>query len=173
MSHPVSPATSPSQFSSHLAEKKKPSLEKTHLLPSSPKYHLGHPVPTSWLDLEFERAHQHSTWFWWLVWFPPLILQSPQTVYKSLKVECDIAHLRLYVLWRVLLTFGPCRTLELTGLVESKLLLYFYRINLAQDRLSLDFKDSTFPVSKQRTLSLLNKKWGDYQPVSFVNSRYP
>ena len=45
--------------------------------------------------------------------------------------------------------------LDVTDLRESSLLLYFCRINWAQDRLSLNFKDpcSTSPVSLRLSLS--------------------
>ena len=45
--------------------------------------------------------------------------------------------------------------LEVTDLVESKLMLYFCRINLAEDRLSLNYRApcSTSPVSQQLFLS--------------------
>ena len=45
--------------------------------------------------------------------------------------------------------------LEVTDLRESSLLLYFCRINWAQDRLSLNYKDpcSSSPVSQRLSLS--------------------
>ena len=45
--------------------------------------------------------------------------------------------------------------LEVIDLRESSLLLYFCRINWAQDRLSLNYKDpcSTSPVSQRLSLS--------------------
>ena len=48
-----------------------------------------------------------------------------------------------------------CWALEVTDLRESSLLLYFCRINWAQDRLSLNYKDpcSTSPVSQRLSLS--------------------
>ena len=60
--------------------------------------------------------------------------------------------------------------LEVTDLAESKLLLYFCRINWAQDRLLMDYRApcSTSPVSQQLFLSsgLWTTAWGDHFRIS-------